>query len=223
MNYMGDIGVTIAATVTAALVSIVAYIPKFLGGLVIILVGILIASLLRSLVEKLFKYLQVEKLLESVGLGKAADFQPWPMIIGEVVRWTIIVLFLIPAVEAWGLPRITEVLNQVILYIPNVIVAAVVGFVGLAVAGLVHDVVKHAAAGMGSTSSNFIANVAKVALIFFTALVVLNQLGVAADLVRILFTGIVAMLALAGGLSFGLGGQDAAKKLFDRFLKGFGD
>lgn len=219
---MGNIGVTIAATVTAALVSILSYIPKFLGGLVILLVGILIASLLRSLVEKLFKYIQLEKLFESVGLGKAADIRPWPAVLAEVVRWTVIVLFLIPAVEAWGLPRVTEVLNQVILYIPNVIVAAVVGFVGLAVAGLVHDVVMHAAKGMGSNSANFLANVAKVSLIFFTALVVLNQLGVAADLVRILFTGIVAMLALAGGLAFGLGGQEAAKKLFDKFIRGFG-
>ena len=220
---MPNIGITIAATVTAALVSILAYIPKFLGGLVILLVGVVIASLLRSLVEKLFKYVQLEKLFEGVGLGKAADIRPWPTILAEVVRWTVIVLFLIPAVEAWGLPKVTEVLNEVILYIPNVIVAAVVGFVGLAVAGLVHDVVKQAAHGMGSSSAKFLANVAKISLIFFTTLVVLNQLGVAADLVRILFTGIVAMLALAGGLSFGLGGQEAAKKLFDRFLKGFGD
>ena len=220
---MPNIGVTIAATVTAALVSILAYLPKFLGGLVILLVGIVIASLLRSLVERLFKYVQIEKFFESIGLGKAADIRPWPMILSEVVRWTVIVLFLIPAVEAWGLPKVTEVLNEIILYIPNVIVAAVVGYVGLAVAGLVHDVVKHAAHGMGSSSAKFLANVAKVALVFFTALVVLNQLGVAADLVRILFTGIVAMLALAGGLSLGLGGQEAAKKLFDRFLKGFGD
>lgn len=220
---MPNIGITIAATVTAALVSILAYLPKFLGGLVILLVGVVIASLLRSLVEKLFKYVQIEKLFESIGLGKAADIRPWPSILAEVVRWTVIVLFLIPAVEAWGLPKVTEVLNEVILYIPNVIVAAVVGYVGLAVAGLIHDVVKNAARSMGSSSANFLANVAKVALIFFTTLVVLNQLGVAADLVRILFTGIVAMVALAGGLSFGLGGQEAAKKLFDRFLKGFGD
>lgn len=219
---MGDIGITLAATVTAALVSILSYIPKFLGGLIILLVGILIASLLRSLVEKLFKYLQIERLLEGVGLGKAADIRPWPMILSEVVRWTVIVLFLIPAVEAWGLPRVTEVLNQVILYIPNVIVAAVVAFVGLAIAGLVHDVVKQGAKGMGSESANFLANVAKVALVFFTGLVVLNQLGVAADLVRILFTGIVAMLAIAGGLAFGLGGQGAAKKVFERFIKGLG-
>lgn len=220
---MGDIGITLAATVTTALVSILSYIPMFLGGLIILLIGILIASLLRSLVEKLFKYIQIEKLFERIGLGKAADIRPWPMILAEVVRWTMIVLFLIPAVEAWGLPRITQVLNSVILYIPNVIVAAVVAFVGLAVAGLVHDVVGQGAKGMGSESANFLANVAKVALIFFTGLVVLNQLGVAADLVKILFTGIVAMLALAGGLALGLGGQEAAKKLFERFLKGFGN
>ena len=97
--------------------------------------------------------------------------------------------------------------------------AVVIGFIGLVIANLVHDLVIHTYRGLGSTSVNLLGTVARYAIVFFTALVVLNQLGVAADLIRILFTGIVAMLAIAGGLAFGLGGQDSAKKALDQFLK----
>ena len=114
-----------------------------------------------------------------------------------------------------NLNLVTELLNQFLLYIPNVFVAAVVGFVGLVLANLVSEIVKHAGKGLGSASSNLLSTISRYALYFFTTLVVLNQLGVASDLVRILFTGIVAMLAIAGGLAFGLGGQGTAKKTLD--------
>ena len=90
---------------------------------------------------------------------------------------------------------------------------------GLVFANLVFDIVRHASRGLGSASSNLLGTVARYAIVFFTTLVVLNQLGVAADLIRILFTGIVAMLALAGGLAFGLGGQESARKAVAEFLK----
>ena len=68
---------------------------------------------------------------------------------------------------------------------------------------------------MGAKSSNALSTLARYAIIFFTILIVLNQLGIAQDLVRILFTGIVAMLAIAGGLAFGMGGKDLAKDILE--------
>jgi hypothetical protein len=139
----------------------------------------------------------------------------WPDIVGTLVKWTIFLLFLLPAFDAMGLNRVTQVLNQLLLYLPNVFVAVVVLFIGLGIARLVYNIVFAAATGLGDNSARTLATVARYAIIFFVALVVLNQLGVASNLVQILFTGIIAMLALAGGLAFGIGGQEKARQLLD--------
>lgn len=213
---MNTIGATVTGVVIGALTQVGDYLPQFLGGLVVLLLGLFIATGLREVVLRLLGFLRVEEWFSQLGkwltVGKQNGAKRvWSELLAELVRWSVVILFLVPAVEAWGLPRVTDVLNQVLLFLPNVFVAVVVGFVGFAIANLVHDVVRNAATGLGSTSAQALATTARYSVVFFTALVVLNQLGVASDLVRILFTGIVAMLALAGGIAFGLGGQDWAR------------
>lgn len=217
---MEAIGLTITTIVTNSLTQLGNYLPQFLAGLILLLIGLAVAAVLKEVVLRFLAFLKVEEWFSNVTgwfnqmkSDKTVRGSVWTRLLAELVRWTIVILFLVPAAEAWGLPKVTDLLNQVLLYIPNVFVAVVIGFVGIVVANLVFDVVKQASRGLGSTSSNLLGTVARYAIIFFTALVVLNQLGVAADLVRILFTGIVAMLAIAGGLAFGLGGQEAAKKV----------
>jgi len=91
--------------------------------------------------------------------------------------------------------------------------------VGILASNLTADLVRHSVKTMGSTASNSLAVFTRGTIVFFTVLVVLNQLGVAQDLVRILFTGIVVMLALAGGLAFGLGGKDVARELLEELKR----
>lgn len=217
---MEALGATVTAIVTTSLARVGDYLPQFLGGLILLLIGLAVSVLLKEIVLRFLRFLSLEVWLDDVSdwfiklrSEKSVRGYVWTGLVAELVRWTVVILFLVPASEAWGLPRVSELLNQFLLYIPNVFVAAVVGFVGLVLANLVSEIVKHAGRSLGSASSNLLSTVARYALYFFTALVVLNQLGVAADLVRILFTGIVAMLAIGGGLAFGLGGQDQAKRI----------
>ncbi len=212
-----SVGFTLSEILGNTLFRITTYIPQFLGGLLILVVGLIIASLLHRLVVEFFKLVKIERWFEEAKIAKAADVRVWPEIFGEFVRWTTIILFLVPAAEAWGIPQVTQVLNQLLFYIPNVFVAVIVGLVGIVIANIVHDVVNHGSKGLGSTSSHGLASVARYAILFFTTLIVLNQLGIAADLIRILFTGVVAMMAIAGGLAFGLGGQDVAKEILKTF------
>jgi hypothetical protein len=67
-----------------------------------------------------------------------------------------------------------------------------------------------------------LANIARYSVVFFTCLIILTQLGVASELVKILFTGIVGMLALSFGLAFGLGGQDEARNILKKLHKKLG-
>lgn len=223
---MEAISLTVTNIVTNSLNQLGVYLPQFLAGLVLLLIGLATAAVLKELVIRLLAFLKIEEWFGNVTSWfnqikseKEIRGKVWPKLLSELVRWTVVILFLVPAAEVWGLPRITEILNSFLLYVPNVFVAIVIAFVGIVIANLVSQIVHNASRSLGGTSSNLLSTTARYALFFFTTLIVLNQLGVASDLVRILFTGIVAMIAIAGGLAFGLGGQESAKKVLGDLQK----
>ncbi|HKC14837.1 MAG TPA: hypothetical protein VKC89_02655 [Patescibacteria group bacterium] len=206
---------TLIASLNNALLAITLFVPKFLAGLVILLIGIVIASILKRVVVEVFKTLKIEAFLKKYGVPEMREEFTWTNILSEIVRWFVIVIFLIPTAEIWGLSRITGVLNDFLLYLPNVFVAAVIALVGFVFARLTHDVILVSAKGVDTATASTIASVARWSVNVFVLLAVLSQLGVATDLIRILFTGFVAMLAVAGGIAFGLGGQGAAKEVVE--------
>lgn len=186
---------------------------KFFAGILILFIGLIVASLLKDLLLLIFRYFRLDKWLETAGLVKAQEVSVWPKLLAELLRWTVIFIFLISAVEVWGIPKVGEVLNQLLQFFPNVFVAVVIGWIGLVAARFAFDIVQHGVGGMSGKETVFLATIARYAIIFFTSLIVLTQLGVASDLIKILFTGIVATLTLAFGLSFGIGGIDEAKNI----------
>lgn len=191
------------------------FLPNLFVGLLILLIGIVFAEILRKVFVSLIRFFKLEILLHKAGLASKTELDIWKDVLAELLRWTLIILFLLPTVEVWGLSRVTVVINQLLFYLPNVIVAVIIGFIGLVVANLGADLVKHGLKTLNSSVANTLSVFTKSIIIFFTVLIVLNQLGVAQDLIRILFTGIVAMLALAGGLAFGLGGREMAGELLN--------
>lgn len=189
------------------------YLPNFFGGLLILLIGLVLASILKRILISIFSFFKLELLLQKTKLMNNVEVALWEEVFAEILKWTVVILFLIPTLEVWQLSRATLVLNQFLFYLPNVIVAVIIGFVGLLTANLVSDLVRHSIHSLGSTFAQTLSVFAKATIVFFTILIVMNQLGVAQDLVRILFTGIVAMISLAGGLAFGLGGKEMATEL----------
>ena len=219
INMSSDVGNTLLTSLNNALILIVSFVPKFVIGLTIILVGIIIASILKDVVLQILKTLKVEMLLKRYGVPEAKDDLTWTNILSQTVRWFIIVAFLVPAADIWGLPRVSILINQFLLYVPNVFVAAIIALVGFVVARIAHNVIQASAKGLSEDTANTIASIAHWAIIVFVALAVLNQLGVATDLIRILLIGFVAMIALAGGLAFGLGGKDTAANILEGIKK----
>ncbi len=216
---MPNIGSTLAASFNSAFYSVVTFIPKFLAGAVILLIGIIIASIVRQVVISVLKTVKLEVFLKKYGVPTVKDEFTWTTILAEIVRWFVIIVFLIPTADVWGLPRIITVLNEFLNYIPNVFVAAVIAMVGFVFARLSHDVVLASAKGVDDQTAVTIASVTRWAINTFVILAVLSQLGVATDLIKILFTGFVAMLAIAGGIAFGLGGQKTAGDIVEGIRK----
>jgi len=210
---------TLLDSLNQGLYAAVAFLPNLLVGIIVLLIGIVIASFIKQLVIKLLNAVHINKYLEKYHIPPVDGDFGWVEIIAEIVRWFVIILFLIPAADIWQLPQFANLLNTFLLYLPNVFVAAIIAVVGLVFARLAGEVVAASTKGFGKDVSRTVSSIVRVAITIFVILAVLSQLGVAQDLIRILFTGFVAMLALAGGLAFGLGGKDFAKSLLDKLQR----
>lgn len=210
-----DIGQTLLFALNNGVAVIVSFVPKIIAGTIILLIGIIVASVVKQVVLGIFRTLRVEALLKRYGVPEAKDEFNWSHIFSEIARWFVIIVFLLPTAEIWGLPKVATVLNEFLLYLPNVLVAAIIALVGFVLAKLAHNLVLASVKGISSHAANTVASTAHWAINVFVILAVLNQLGVASDLIRILFTGFVAMVAIAGGIAFGLGGQNSAKEVVE--------
>ena len=214
-NMGGNINSVLAVTVNNTLSSVLAFIPRFISGLIILLLGVIIATFVKQVVVEVFKFTKLENILRRYGVPETREGLNWSQIIGELLRWFVIILFLVPACDLWGLGRFVEVLNELLRYIPNVFVAVLLLLVGFVFAKLASDVITSSIHGVSVTTRRTIAAAARWAILVFVFLAALNQLGIASDLIRILFAGFVAMIALAGGLAFGLGGREAAADILN--------
>jgi hypothetical protein len=198
------------------------FLPGLLAAILIFIIGAIVATILRRILVRVLDTVNFEKALSSTGipqaLKKAESSLTVTSLLGELLRWFVILIFLIPAVDQLGLGAVNDVLKSLLLYIPNVVVAVIIVAIGAIFAKIARDFVTATAAGIGGELAQIVGEVARWAIMIFAVLAALTQLGVATDLIKILFTGFVAMVAIAGGLAFGLGGREVAEKLLKRFF-----
>jgi len=201
------------------------FLPRFLACLVVILVGLLVAYVLRWAIVQVLNAIRLEVLVERVHLSEILKKMNLKKsvseLIGELVKWVVIIVFLIPAMETLGLARVGDVLNQVLGYLPNVVVAGFLVLVGIIVADVLAGLVKAMALTLGTNTANILASLTKYAIYTFVGLSALVELGIATNLLLSAFTGVIAMIAIAGGLAFGLGGKDAAAELIKKVKEDF--
>ena len=213
-------GSAILTSFTNALNLVFTFIPKLIGFLVILLVGWIVASVVSKAVTFLLRKIGFDRLSERIGLSRLEQRMGLRMdaagVLGKVVYWFIFLIFLVPAVDSLGLTAVSNILNQVIAYIPNVFVAIVVLFLGTLAATFVADLVRGATASTNMGNPNMYAAIARWAILGFVAIIALEQLQIAPALLNELFGAIVAAAALAFGLAFGLGGRETAQRLLNR-------
>ena len=141
----------------------------------------------------------------------------------ELVKWFFVIVFLMAATNILGLTQVTEFLQMVVSYLPNVIIAAVILLIGILVAKFMEGVVRASVKAAGLASANFLGTLTKWAISVFSLLIALNQLQVAGDIIKILITGLIAALALSLGLAFGLGGSKHADEALSQLKKRVND
>lgn len=207
--------------------SFIEFLPTLLAALIVFIVGWLIAIFLGKLVNRLIKAIKLNLLLERLGfqkaLAKARLRLDSPQFFEEFVKWFFIIVFLMAAVEILGLVEITLFLKSILYYIPNVVIAAIVLLAAAVVAKFMQRLVKASADTAGLASANAISGVVKWAILIFGFVIALTQLGIAAALIQTIIIGIIAMITIAGGLAFGLGGKDLAANILDKIKQDLSD
>lgn len=199
---------------------VILFIPKFLLAVIIFCLTLLVAGALKAAVVRMSALLHLDELLEKLELksvfAKAGVKLQVGEFLGWLVKWFVIVLGLIVAADALGWAQITTFLTQVVNYLPNVVISVVILLVGVLLANFVNTLVISAVKAAEMQSAEFLAGLAKWSIIVFSFMAALSQLGIAEDLIQSLFTGFVAMVAIAGGLAFGLGGREHASKILNK-------
>lgn len=211
-----NLGETLAASFNQVVNDMVTALPAIIGALLIILVGWIIAKVVSGIVRRLLERGGADRAFAARGqevYGKrATGFKP-SAVAGTVVFWVIMLVFLIAAANFLGWPQVSQLLNDFIAWLPNLIVAVIILIAAPIVGRLVRGAVEAGSAQMGMSSGSTLGRVAEIAVIGFAILVAINQVGIASDLVNILFIGLVAATALAFGLAFGLGGREVASQV----------
>lgn len=220
MNGVQNWGEAISISLLELWERFVNFIPAFVGAVIIFTVGWVVAVALGKLVEKVLRTAKLDSVFEKIGLGKRLEEIGIGLSVsaffGQVVKWFLILVFLMAATDVLNLNQVTEFLNSILLYIPNVVVAVIIMAVAFLVANLTYNIVKGSTRAAGVMSATLLAAISKWAIVIFGILAALIQLGIATSLVSTIFIGIVAMLSLAGGLAFGLGGRDEAAAILRR-------
>src|SRR5919109_1120286 len=210
-------GAALVASLTTALSLFLGAIPRIIGFLVILIIGWFIAGLLASAVAALLRAVRFNDLAERSGfsgfvrnMGVRKDASG---MLADIVKWFVRLIVLVVAFDALGLPAVSAVLQQFLLWIPNLIVAVVVLVIAGLAANALSNLIRGATAQAGFDNPDLLATITRIAIWAFGIVVAVNQLGIAQELVNTLFMGFVGALALAAGLAFGLGGRDTAGQI----------
>lgn len=190
-------------------------------ALIIFTVGWVAGTFLGKVIDKAFKTLKVDSVLKQAGIedmfkrgGIALDSGAF---VGGLVKWFVIAVFFLSALRVFGFTQVTAYLEDVVMgYVPHVIIAVLILLVSVVIGEVVSKIVSSASSAAHIGSSKVLGAIAKWAIIIFAGLTALVELNIAAELVQIVFIGLVVAFSIAFGLAFGLGGRDAAARIIEK-------
>ena len=220
-GYFGSLGDVTVVSLQTAWYKLLQYLPQIIGAIIILIIGWIVASFIGGVVQRILYWTGVDSYADRLGVNQRFGLSPKYKIIsgmlGAVVKWFLVVVTLVAAVNVLNLQQVNIFLNSVLLYIPNVIAAVIILTTGLLIAEGIGSFVGKSlqASRLPVDRRDLVGKIARYAIIVFTVLAVLTQLNIVPQLVQILFGGLMLALALA----FGLGGRDEAARWLATFRR----
>ncbi|HEV8656844.1 MAG TPA: small-conductance mechanosensitive ion channel [Candidatus Limnocylindria bacterium] len=201
----------------AILATFLQTLPSIVGALLLLVIGWIVAGFVGGLVARLLRKVGVDQLATKAGitafLQRARLKLDAAGLVGGIVTWYVRLIFVVMAANAVGITAVSEVLSQIIAFIPNLLVALLILGAFAWLAGVTRNLVTGATESAGVPNSGALATLAYATVLGFGIVAAASQIGVAATLINIMFTGIIAAVALAFGLAFGLGGREEAARV----------
>lgn len=200
------------------------FVPGLLGAIILFIVGWMVGSVLGKLVARGIAALKIDNLFESAGAQEVMTRMGMKLSVGKffgiIVKWFIIIVFLMASLQIVGLTQVNDFLRlAVVPYLPKVIIATIVLIIATILADAMKKVVKASAQAANIRSANMLGSITLYAIWIFAFVIALSELGIATAFMQILFTGLIAALAIALGLAFGLGGKEAASRAVEKFSR----
>ena len=214
-----DMGDAVLVAITDALRNFLGFLPSLVGALIVLIIGWIIAGIVARLVEGGLKAVGFERAAQSSGIAgfirQSGAGAQWTAskVVAEIVKWFIRLIALQAAASILGMPQLTEIINSILLFLPNVVFALAIIVIGALIARFVAGLVRGATSEMGLGNPDLVASIAQYAIIGFAVIAAVNQLGIAATVVNTLFIAVVGAVAAAFALAFGLGGREVAAQI----------
>ncbi|MBI2035180.1 MAG: hypothetical protein HYT12_00665 [Candidatus Liptonbacteria bacterium] len=200
---------------------VLGYLPNLLGALIIFIIGLIVASGLRHLVWRIAELARLDSALVKFGVNEYTDKAGLKVdsgkLLGGLVYWFVFIAFLLAASDILSLTAFSSFLRDVLNYIPNVLVAVLIMLAAVVVANFLRGAVIAAVKSADMEAPHFLGSLTWWAVSVFGLFAALDQLGVA--ILGFVLQAFVVMLALAGGIAFGLGGKEVAEEALRKIKK----
>lgn len=221
--YFSELPEFAASTLSSLGSDFVGFLGQILLAVILFIIFWVIGVSLGKLLAEGIKALKVDSILAKMGLDQVVQRAGMSLdtgaFFGAILKWFFIIAGLLVAANVLDLDQVSSFLENVLAYIPNIIVASIILIAGIIVADFVSKVVASSISAAGLKSAPFVSNVVKWAIFIFALIASLDQLQVAQTFINTLYIGLVAMIAIAGGLAFGLGGKEHASEFIGKIKR----
>ncbi len=211
-----NLGDTLVTAFNEVVNDLVTALPAIIGALIILLIGYVVAKVVSGIVRRIVDRAGADRAFAERSAdvyGSSATAIKPSTAAASVVYWIIMLVFIVAAANFLGWPQVSQLINDFLAWLPNLIVAVIILVAAPVVGRIVRRAIEGGSAQLGMGNGRMLGRIAEIAVIAFAVLIAVNQVGIATDLVNILFIGVVAALAIALGLSFGLGGREVAAQV----------
>jgi small-conductance mechanosensitive channel len=190
------------------------YIPQLIGAIIILVIGYIVARILKAVVSRVLQGIGFDGWMERGGLkqflDRAQTRETPATVLGTLVFWLVFIIAITMAADALGIRQVSEVLGQLIAYIPSIIAAILILVLAALLANFLASIVR------GATGSDLLSNIARYAIIVYAAFAAITELGIAVQLTAPTFLIILGAVALAVAIAFGLGSREVAKDIVEK-------
>lgn len=202
---------------------IVEFLPNFLAAIIVFIVGWFVAVWIKKLIVKILDALKLDRIFERSGWKEALEKAEIKVSVsdffGEIIKWILVIVFLMASVEIVGLTQFSEFLGRILAWLPNLVVAVIIFIVAVVASDILGKIIKASAKKIGTGYVGIVEGIVKISIYVFAIFAILLQLGIARELVNAIIYGVIFALSLGFGLAFGLGGKDTVAKFIEDLRK----